>query len=183
MFFSKQLLSLAVISAVVTFASAQARIGCSRNGTVQANDTCDILSARDNVSTYAACPLRKTWGTIPSDESLVNNQFPARQRQPERHQLDLHQHFPRRGAAYLVPPPSISTYLSRLSRAFHVQGLCLGLVGQDCSIVDVIQPGDSCVAIAGAAGIPVSTLLTNNPNVAPDCSNIYPGEVRRHFTV
>ena len=58
MFFSKQLLSLAALSALVTFASAQARIGCSRNGTVEANDSCDTLAARDYVSTYAARPLR-----------------------------------------------------------------------------------------------------------------------------
>jgi len=51
MFALKQLISFTVLSALVTFASAQARAGCSRNGTVQDQDTCDILSARDSVST------------------------------------------------------------------------------------------------------------------------------------
>ena len=53
MFFSKRLLSLATISMLLTLVSAQARAGCSRNGTVQIGDTCDALSARDSVSTYA----------------------------------------------------------------------------------------------------------------------------------
>ncbi|KAI0003810.1 hypothetical protein BJV74DRAFT_764107 [Russula compacta] len=56
--------------------------------------------------------------------------------------------------------------------------LCLGLVGQDCSTVTVLHAGDSCSAIADAAGIPVTTLLSNNPNVFSNCTNIYPNEVR-----
>ena len=63
----------------------------------------------------------------------------------------------------------------------YLQLLCLGLDGQDCTTVAVIQAGDSCSAIADNAGIPVTTLLVNNPNVNSECSNIYPGEVRRHF--
>ena len=59
----------------------------------------------------------------------------------------------------------------------HPQSLCLGLVNQDCSTVAVVQASDSCGGIASAAGIPVTTLLANNPNVQSDCSNIYPGEV------
>ncbi|THH13529.1 hypothetical protein EW146_g6705 [Bondarzewia mesenterica] len=55
--------------------------------------------------------------------------------------------------------------------------LCLGVVGQDCNTTHVVQSGDFCVSIADGAGIPISTLLTNNPNVNSDCSNIYPNEV------
>jgi len=107
----------------------KARVGCSRNGTVEANDTCDILSARDNVSTFQLANANKN--AINSD---CSNIFPG-------------------------------------------EALCLGLQGQDCSIVVVVQAGDTCGSIAGAANIPVSTLQTNNPNVLSDCSNIYPGEV------
>jgi hypothetical protein len=59
MFFPKQLLSLAAFSALVTSASAQGTgtIDCSRFGIVEADDTCDIISVRENVSTYAACPF------------------------------------------------------------------------------------------------------------------------------
>lgn len=48
---AKQLFSIVALSAFLTVVSAQARTGCSRNGTVQPNDTCDILCARDSVST------------------------------------------------------------------------------------------------------------------------------------
>ncbi|KAF9000448.1 hypothetical protein BDQ17DRAFT_1359634 [Cyathus striatus] len=63
------------------------------------------------------------------------------------------------------------------SNLFLREVLCLGLEGQDCDQVSVVQEGDSCWAIATAASITVDTLLDNNPNVATDCSNIYPGEV------
>ncbi|KAI9060399.1 carbohydrate-binding module family 50 protein [Trametes sanguinea] len=55
--------------------------------------------------------------------------------------------------------------------------LCLGITGQDCTVVDVVQSGDSCAAIADDAGTTLDILLANNPNVNSDCTNIYPGEV------
>ncbi|KAI8973074.1 hypothetical protein BD414DRAFT_499032 [Trametes punicea] len=55
--------------------------------------------------------------------------------------------------------------------------LCLGLVGQDCRDVHVVESGDVCVDIANEAGTTLSILLANNPNVDSTCSNIYPGEV------
>ena len=48
---AKQLLSIVVLSVLFTIASAQARAGCSRNGTVQYGESCDIFSAREGVST------------------------------------------------------------------------------------------------------------------------------------
>ena len=41
----------------------------------------------------------------------------------------------------------------------------------------VVQAGDTCAAIAQAAGTTLDILLANNPNVNPGCSNIRPGEV------
>ncbi|KAI0059464.1 hypothetical protein BV25DRAFT_1993568 [Artomyces pyxidatus] len=55
--------------------------------------------------------------------------------------------------------------------------ICLGITGQDCNVTDIVQSGDSCAVITAAAGVPLSTLLANNPNINTDCSNIYPGEV------
>ncbi|KAI0653841.1 hypothetical protein C8Q70DRAFT_926914, partial [Cubamyces menziesii] len=55
--------------------------------------------------------------------------------------------------------------------------LCLGLTGQDCTDVHVVQSGDSCVDIANDAGTTLSTLLANNPNVNSACTDIYVGEV------
>jgi hypothetical protein len=53
MFSSKQLLSLALLSAVLfTCASAQARSVCTRNGTVAYGNTCNSFSAREDVSAY-----------------------------------------------------------------------------------------------------------------------------------
>ncbi|KAF8995646.1 hypothetical protein BDQ17DRAFT_1412103 [Cyathus striatus] len=66
---------------------------------------------------------------------------------------------------------------SDCSNLFEGELLCLGIQGHDCTRVSVVQSGDSCPAIASAAGISVATLLSNNPNVASDCTNIYPGEV------
>ncbi|KAI0003812.1 hypothetical protein BJV74DRAFT_488152 [Russula compacta] len=57
------------------------------------------------------------------------------------------------------------------------ESLCLGLLGRDCKTVAVVKPGDTCFGIANAAGIPVTTLLANNPNVEPGCTNLTPGEV------
>ncbi|KAI8973079.1 hypothetical protein BD414DRAFT_499059 [Trametes punicea] len=55
--------------------------------------------------------------------------------------------------------------------------LCLGIIGQDCDIVHVVQSGDACQAIADDAGTTLAILLANNPNVNSQCTNIYPGEV------
>ncbi|KAI0801502.1 hypothetical protein C8Q74DRAFT_496912 [Fomes fomentarius] len=55
--------------------------------------------------------------------------------------------------------------------------LCLGIRGQDCQVVHVVQLGDTCEAIAQAAGTTLDILFANNPNVASDCTNIYTGEV------
>ncbi|KAG1798630.1 uncharacterized protein HD556DRAFT_1440329 [Suillus plorans] len=60
---------------------------------------------------------------------------------------------------------------------FIGQIICLGLSGQDCDVTHVMGAGDTCQSVADAAGIPISTLLTNNPNVNSNCDNVYTGEV------
>ncbi|KAG1768026.1 hypothetical protein EV702DRAFT_1145332 [Suillus placidus] len=55
--------------------------------------------------------------------------------------------------------------------------VCLGITGQDCNVTQVMQTGDTCYSVANAAGIPINTLLANNPNVNTICTNVYPGEV------
>ncbi|KAI0256997.1 hypothetical protein BJV78DRAFT_1365851 [Lactifluus subvellereus] len=129
MFFAKQLFSIVALSAFLTVASAQVRACCTRTGIVQNGDTCDKLSARDNVSTFQLGDVNK--GVI---DPLCDNLFPG-------------------------------------------EVLCLGLQSKDCTTVTVVQPGDTCNAIARAAGIPVTTLLANNPNINSGCTNLYPGEV------
>jgi len=55
--------------------------------------------------------------------------------------------------------------------------LCLGTKGQDCKTTYVVQTGDTCDAIINKTRITKCTLLANNPNLKPDCSFIYSGEV------
>ena len=55
--------------------------------------------------------------------------------------------------------------------------LCLGIVGQDCTTVAVVNSGDTCNSIAKAARTTLTTLLANNPNVNANCDNIRVGEV------
>ncbi|KAF8995663.1 hypothetical protein BDQ17DRAFT_1365399 [Cyathus striatus] len=130
MFRSAQITAL-VLSAVlvITVKSLAIPANCDRQYTVRLGDTCDGISAAQNVSTYQLATVNA--GTINSDCSNLS-----------------------------VGEP-----------------LCLGITGQDCTQVSVVQSGDSCTAIASAAGISVATLLSNNPNIASDCTNIYPGEV------
>jgi LysM repeat protein len=59
----------------------------------------------------------------------------------------------------------------------YAQLLCLGLEGEDCTTVVVAKDGDTCQGIADTAGIPVDTLLANNPNVQSNCDNIPQGIV------
>jgi len=68
---AKQLFSIVALSAFFTVASAQARTGCSRNGTVQAGDSCDALSARDSVSTFQLANAN------PVIDALCDNIFPG----------------------------------------------------------------------------------------------------------
>ncbi|KAI0344013.1 hypothetical protein BDW22DRAFT_1116267 [Trametopsis cervina] len=60
---------------------------------------------------------------------------------------------------------------------FVGEPLCLGIVGQDCTSVHQVVTGDTCATIATAAGIELSTLLANNPNVNSACTNIHLDEV------
>lgn len=55
--------------------------------------------------------------------------------------------------------------------------LCLGTVGEDCTVTHVIVPGDFCAGIASSVGIDLNTLLANNPNINSDCTNLVVGEV------
>lgn len=52
------------------------------------------------------------------------------------------------------------------------QPLCLGLSEGDCQATYVVASGDYCWLIATNHGIDTETLLSNNPQVNSDCSNI-----------
>ncbi|KAI0049667.1 carbohydrate-binding module family 50 protein [Auriscalpium vulgare] len=111
------------------FRDASAQDNCARSYTVSSGDTCDAISAAQNVSTFQLATVNKAKIDAACDNLAIG------------------------------------------------EVLCLGITGQDCSTVHVVVSGDSCGVITDAAGIPLSTLLANNPNINSDCSNIYPGEV------
>ncbi|EGN92937.1 hypothetical protein SERLA73DRAFT_116577 [Serpula lacrymans var. lacrymans S7.3] len=100
---------------------------CDRSYIVQPGDTCDSISAAQNVSTYQL--------------ATVNNLNAA------------------------------------CANLYAGDQICLGITGQDCTTTYVVQSGDACGVIAANFGIPLSTLLANNPNVNSACTNIYSGEV------
>ncbi|KAF9002288.1 hypothetical protein BDQ17DRAFT_1280576 [Cyathus striatus] len=124
---------VAFATTAVLLATSQAQTlpaTCTRNYTVVAHDFCDLISAKEGVSSFQLASVNA--GIINAD----------------------------------------------CSNLFVGEVLCLGLEGQDCTQVSVVQPtGDSCFSIATDAGISVDTLIANNPNVNADCTNIHPGEV------
>ncbi|KAG8935162.1 hypothetical protein FRC01_007395 [Tulasnella sp. 417] len=101
---------------------------CARSYEVQSGDTCDGISAANNVSTYQLYTLNTD----------INDSC---------------------------------------SNLWVGQTLCLGLSEGDCQTTYVVESGDYCWLIATNHGIDTETLLSNNPQVSSDCSNIYPGEV------
>lgn len=68
-------------------------------------------------------------------------------------------------------------FIPQLLTGVSLQPLCLGIVGQDCDITHVVQPGDNCDTIAQQAKTTRQILLANNPNVNTACTNINLGEV------
>ncbi|KAH7923748.1 hypothetical protein BV22DRAFT_561631 [Leucogyrophana mollusca] len=125
----KVLALLAGVWAVTAQNSSSLPANCDRSTIVHLGETCNIISAYFNVSTYQLAAVNT--GIIdPACDNLA------------------------------VGEP-----------------LCLGITGQDCNVTYIIQSGDDCETIAEGAGIPMSTLLANNPNVNLNCSNIYPEEV------
>jgi LysM repeat protein len=81
---------------------------------------------------------------------------------------------------------NVSTYqLSAINPAIINKGcsnltpgesICLGIVGEDCSTTQVVQPGDTCAGIASMNGLNLTILHLNNPQLDNSC-DIYVGEV------
>jgi len=57
------------------------------------------------------------------------------------------------------------------------QQICLGYGGEDCTTVYTIVADDTCEGIAAAHNVNTTILHENNPQIDPECSNIYIGEV------
>ncbi|KAH6873669.1 hypothetical protein BKA70DRAFT_1129908, partial [Coprinopsis sp. MPI-PUGE-AT-0042] len=74
---------------------------------------------------------------------------------------------------------NVGTINAACSNLFPGQIICLARTNLNCSPVAVVETGDTCTSLAAEAGITFSDILTNNPNVNPNCSNIFPGLVRQ----
>ncbi|TFY68153.1 hypothetical protein EVG20_g3668 [Dentipellis fragilis] len=61
------------------------------------------------------------------------------------------------------------------------QNICLGTQGEDCNTTYVVQPDDTCDGIMQAQALNATIFFANNPQlkpeVNPDCTNLYIGEV------
>jgi len=57
------------------------------------------------------------------------------------------------------------------------ESICLGYQGEDCTTVYTVVNGDTCDAIAAAQNVNTTLIHENNPQINPDCTNIYIGEV------
>ncbi|ORX36354.1 hypothetical protein BD324DRAFT_628452 [Kockovaella imperatae] len=55
--------------------------------------------------------------------------------------------------------------------------ICLGVAGQDCTKVYTVKSGDTCEWLMATYGMSNTTLWSNNPQIDPECTNIYIGEV------
>jgi len=57
------------------------------------------------------------------------------------------------------------------------QKICLGYQGEDCTTVYTVVANDTCDDIATAHKVNTTLIHENNPQIDPECSNIYIGEV------
>ncbi|KAF8513317.1 hypothetical protein BU17DRAFT_53326 [Hysterangium stoloniferum] len=73
-----------------------------------------------------------------------------------------------------VVNPSIN---SRCTNLMPGQQLCLGTLGKDCTAVHIVQEGDTCNIITSNYGLNASMLVTNNPIINSECTDIYIGQV------
>ncbi|KIJ56418.1 carbohydrate-binding module family 50 protein [Sphaerobolus stellatus SS14] len=55
--------------------------------------------------------------------------------------------------------------------------ICVASPQINCSKVVTVESGDSCTGIATSSNITVNQLVSLNPNVNVNCTNIFPGEV------
>ncbi|KAK7689485.1 hypothetical protein QCA50_007277 [Cerrena zonata] len=55
--------------------------------------------------------------------------------------------------------------------------ICLGATGSDCKNTHVVKAGDSCEAVAQTYSVNATMFNVNNPQLTPECDNLYIGEV------
>lgn len=80
-------------------------------------------------------------------------------------------------SSFQVAAANVGTINAACSNLFVGQIICLARTSLNCSPVVVVESGNTCTSIATQAGITFADVLNNNPNVNPNCSNIFPGLV------
>ncbi|TEB27881.1 hypothetical protein FA13DRAFT_1607884, partial [Coprinellus micaceus] len=55
--------------------------------------------------------------------------------------------------------------------------ICIGSEGEDCASTYIVQLGNTCEDVYKAAQVNSTIFYLNNPQVNPECTNIYVGEV------
>lgn len=126
---------------------------CSRTYTVKAGDYCDKISQEQNVSTFVFALYGRFYPVLTFFLCHCRFQLAV---------VNLH---------------AINKGCSNLTEN---QPLCLGTVGEDCSITHVVQPNDTCTDIAAQNNLNKTILYLNNPQLDESC-DIYVGEVRVLF--
>ena len=111
-------------------------------------DTCDKISAENNVSTYVSIFSTRNAPQI----------------------TDIH-------SSYQLATINAG-YIDDLCHNLTPNDeICIGYQDEDCTSTAVVKSGDSCSGIISAHSIDMTMLLANNPQINDDCSNIYVGEV------
>jgi len=57
------------------------------------------------------------------------------------------------------------------------QQLCLGNVGEDCTLTYTVKSGDTCEQVGQQFNVNSTLIMLNNPQIDADCYNLYVGEV------
>ncbi|KAI0295013.1 hypothetical protein BC826DRAFT_968608 [Russula brevipes] len=196
MFSSKRLISLSVLSTFLTLASALPiePPTCSTTRVVQSGDTCEAIA------NAAGIPVSTLLANNPAVNSGCTNLFigqvlctaiQAAQAGDTCEAIASAAGIP--VSTLLANNPAINSGCTNL---FIGQILCTAVqttsppptqtatatatptpTPPTCSTTRVVQPGDTCEAIANAAGISVSTLLANNPAINSGCTNLFIGQV------
>lgn len=74
----------------------------------------------------------------------------------------------------LVNSPEVNERCDNLEPG---QDVCLGVDAYDCKKVYTVVKGDTCSWLETMYGMTQDTLHANNPQINPDCTNIYIGQV------
>ncbi|KAI0299783.1 hypothetical protein BC826DRAFT_712248 [Russula brevipes] len=187
MFSSKQLLSLSVLCTFLTLASAVPAPRSTCTGptvVVKSGDTCNAIAGAVGI------PVATLMANNPAINSGCTNLFPGQvlcitpnpptcagptvvvKSGDTCNAIASAAGIPL--ATLMANNPAVNSGCTNL---FPGQILCITPKTPTCTVTVVVKSGDTCNAIANAAGIPLATLMANNPAINSGCTNLFPGQV------